>query len=167
MARRTREIIIEGSSENRDLGKHFLITEMPATQAESWARRALIALVKGGGAEINEDIAQMGFAGFAYVGVQALTHLNDVDLVPLLDEMMGCLTYYPNTPDTRITRKFIPGRDDCDIEEISTLLFLRKEILDLHVGFSLGSVLSSWKQRMTATTTVDTPSMSTSPSLSG
>jgi hypothetical protein len=165
MARRTKELTIAPDNPaNRDHGKHFLLTEMPAVQGEKWARRALLALVKGGGAEINEEIAAMGFAGFAYVGINALGRLDDADLEPLLDEMMQCITYYPGG-DKRITRKFVPGKDDCDIEEISTLLLLRKEILELHVNFSLGSVLSGFRQRMTATTTdVDTPNTSTSPS---
>lgn len=164
MARRS--ITITLNAGDRDDGKVYTITEMPATKAEKWARRALLALVKGTGGEIPDDIAKMGFAGFAYVGVQALAGLNDDALEPLLDEMMTCVTYHPNPANMAIVRPYKPGVDECDIEEITTLLRLRREILELHVGFSLGSVLSRFRTMTAATTTdADTPSMSMSPSL--
>ena len=36
------------TKEGRDLGKTFVITEMPASRAEAWATRALLALMAGG-----------------------------------------------------------------------------------------------------------------------
>ena len=36
------------TDEGRDNGKVFVLTEMPASRAESWAMRALLALMAGG-----------------------------------------------------------------------------------------------------------------------
>ena len=52
MARKTKRVTI--TAEGRDKGKTFLITELPADQAERWAIRALLALIQSG-AVISED----------------------------------------------------------------------------------------------------------------
>jgi hypothetical protein len=46
MARKERTVVIE--TEGRDLGRTYLLREMPASQAEAWATRLLLALGKGG-----------------------------------------------------------------------------------------------------------------------
>ena len=45
MARKTKTLTIESG---RDVGKTFLITEMPLLQADRWAQQALFALAKSG-----------------------------------------------------------------------------------------------------------------------
>ncbi|USA53872.1 hypothetical protein NDN13_01380 [Acinetobacter sp. C32I] len=126
--RKTGTVLID--QDNRDKGKKFLITEMSAYQAEAWATRALLALTNAG-AEIPDNVAEMGLAGIANVGFSALSKLQYDDAKPLLDELMDCVQIIMPA----ITRPLIHG-DDGDIEEISTYMKLKKEAFMLHVNFS-------------------------------
>ena len=58
MPRRTKTYVI--ADENRDKGKMFLLTEMPALQAEKWAIRAFLALAKAG-LVIPDDVASVSY----------------------------------------------------------------------------------------------------------
>jgi hypothetical protein len=136
MARRTKELTI--MAEGRDKDKLFLLTEMPAVQAEKWAGRALLALLKSG-VELPDDAAQAGIAGIAAVGLKAFGSINWADAEPLLDEMMTCVQVIPNKRDKRVVR----GLFEEDIEEVTTLFMLRKELLELHLGFSLAAKFST------------------------
>lgn len=136
MARKTAIITID--SPGRDLGRVFEITEMSATKAERWATRALLALLRSG-VEIPEDIASAGLAGVAAMGVKAFSGLAYADAEPLLEEMMSCVVVVPDPTRPHVKR---PIRNDDDIEEISTLLRLREEVITLHTGFSLGDFRS-------------------------
>lgn len=115
---------------SRDFGKVFAITEMPAAQAEAWAYRALLALMRSG-IEIPEDIKNAGMAGIASMGLSALSGIQWDDLKPLLDEMMKCVEIIPNPSDERVVRRLI----DCDIEEPVTLGVLKFEVFKLHTDF--------------------------------
>lgn len=126
MARKTKTITID--QENRDKGKVFVITEMPSAQGEAWAMRVFLALA-GAGIDIPEDIASSGLAGVASMGIKALGALRWEVAEPLLAEMMDCVKIL--SPDGKIERK--PLQDE--IEEISTRLMLRKEVLGLHLDF--------------------------------
>lgn len=123
MARRTETVNIEGE-DNRDAGKSFLITEMSAENAEWWAFRVMQALL-GSDADIKLDAP---LAQVAAQGLRALGKLDPAKAKPLLDEMMGCVQV--NLPDGGVRKLFAT-----DIEEVSTRIRIRKEILDLHVGF--------------------------------
>ena len=131
MARRERKYTV--TSEGRDKGKVFLLTEMGAVQSEKWAARALLALLKSG-VELPEDVAQAGLAGVAAVGIKAFGSIAWADAEPLLDEMMQCVQVIPSS---NVPRAFFA---DMDIEEVTTLLSLRKELLELHLGFSLAAL---------------------------
>ncbi len=131
MARRTKIVVID--AEGRDQGRNYIIKEMPSRQAEEWAVRALMALIKAG-IEIPDEAAQMGIAGLAQVGFPALTSIKWPDLKPLLDEMMDCVSFIPDPRKPMVIRH--PLNDD-DAEEVKTLITLRKEVLELHLGFSL------------------------------
>ena len=141
MARRTKDFQIQ-DPESRDNGKVFHMVEMSSAQAEKWAARALLALLKSG-IEMPDDAVDAGLAGLAQVGARALLTASGIkwdDLEPLMNEMMGCVTF-----------KYGPGADQIrglveeDIEEVKTRLFLRREVLDLHLGFSLADRLSTLK----------------------
>ena len=69
MARNTATIVIDAAG--RDHGKVFLLTELPALQAEKWAVRAFLAMSHNG-IEIPEDIANSGLAGIASIGIKAI-----------------------------------------------------------------------------------------------
>ena len=122
--RKTKIITID--KEGRDKGKIFLITEMSATEGESWAGRALFAALNAG-AEIPEEIVGAGLAGVAYLGIKAFSKVPFEAAEPLFREMMDCVQFSFKGG----TRKLIED----DIEEISTRLILRKEVMKLHLDF--------------------------------
>lgn len=129
MARKTLDITPSDGSD-RDAGKVFVITEMPASQAEAWATRALLALMNGG-VDIPEGAENMGMAAMAEVGIKALAGLKWEVAQPLLDEMWTCVQIRPDPHKTHVVRELVEE----DIEEISTRIKLRLEIWKLHVGF--------------------------------
>jgi hypothetical protein len=128
MARKELDITI--SAPGRDQGKVFHITEMPASKAEKWAIRTMLALGKSG-IEIPDDMAAQGMAGIASIGIRAMTNLNFEDAEPLLAEMFTCVKCVPDPTRPEVTRTLIED----DIEEVATRLLLRKEILSLHIDF--------------------------------
>lgn len=132
MSRRTTTVTIAPDDpDNRDSGARFLLTEMPADQAERWATRALLALTNAG-AEIPDDVMGAGMAGLAAFGVGALAKIRyQGDVEVLLAEMLECVKYVPRKgPATEL----LVGHD-CQIQEVSTFLTLRKALFDLHLGF--------------------------------
>jgi hypothetical protein len=133
------------ATELRDKGKRFKITEMPAMQAEKWAARFFLALAKSG-IDIPSDIAQQGMAGVAIVALRTLGGVDWQLAEPLLDEMFKCVAIYlPNNA----TQTRPPTMQD-DIEEVKTLWDLRKEVLELHLGFSIAEGLSRFTPPKTA-----------------
>lgn len=131
MARKTIEYIVEG--DNRDSGKMFVITEMPATQAEKWAMRAFMAM-GAAGIEVPDDIASQGVAGLSSMSDTILKSLTKVpwdQAEPLIDELMTCVKFKPSA-DKSLTRSLVEN----DIEEIGTRLKLRWQVIQLHLGFS-------------------------------
>ena len=57
---------IQITTQGRDFGKIYVITEMPAEQAEYWAMRALEAAAKN--ASVPQGLAEAGMAGIFAVG---------------------------------------------------------------------------------------------------
>lgn len=119
------------TDEGRDKGKQFILTEMPATQAERWGMRALMALIKSG-VDLPEGVASGGLQALAVFGFRAFGAMSFADAEPLLDEMMACVTYVPDPGRPQVVRRLM----DDDIEEVVTRLKLRAEIFKLHVNFS-------------------------------
>lgn len=128
MARKILTIAID--ADGRDRGKVFVLTEMPASQAERWALRALSALASSG-VEIPDDIANAGLAGVARLGIQAFGGLPWDKAEPLIAEMFQCVAFQPDPTKPSVTRVLIED----DIEEVATRLKLRIELLKLHIGF--------------------------------
>lgn len=145
------------TADGRDKHKRFLLTEMPAMQTEKWAWRAFLAMARAG-VEVPDDIRNAGVAGIAIMGFQALQRVAFDDLEPLLDEMMGCIAVIRDPKHPDVTQPLMDG----DIEEVKTILELRWEVFELHVGFSVADVLS--KSRLaSAKPSTDSPNTSTSP----
>ena len=128
MARATANYTV--TDEGRDNGKVFVITEMPASRAESWAMRALLALMAGG-VEVPEGFERMGMAAMAEIGIKALAGLKWEVAEPLLAEMWSCVQIMPDPSKTHLVRNLIEE----DIEEITTRVKLRAEVWKLHTGF--------------------------------
>jgi hypothetical protein len=118
------------ADEGRDQGKVFVLTEMPASRAERWALRAFQALAKAG-VELPDNIAQMGMAGIALVGIKALSHTPWEEAEPLLAEMFECVQRQPNPKNPAVVRALVED----DVEEVATRLKLRAEVLKLHTDF--------------------------------
>lgn len=121
------------TDENRDHGKAFVITEMPAMQAWKWGIKTLGAMTRGG-AEIPGEIIKMGIIGVLALGVFRIGYIAWVELEPLLDELMTCVTFMPNPTQPEVTRPLFPG----DVEEPETLNRLAQEVFALHTGFFPG-----------------------------
>ena len=118
-------LTVQIKTAGRDCGKVFVITEMSAWDAENWATEAIFAMMNAG-VVITEDIAEAGLAGLAALGISALTKISYEKAKPLLDRMMSCVQI-----QLAVVRPII----DDDIEEVSTLLQLRKEVFNLHLSF--------------------------------
>lgn len=125
MARK--QITVTIGADGRDKGKVFILTELSAYEAEEWGGRALFALMNAG-VEIPDNLAEAGLAGVAAMGIKAIAKLPFDAAKPLLDKMMDCVQVQPS-PD--VTRQLVAT----DIEEVATLLTLRKKILGLHLDF--------------------------------
>lgn len=128
MARNTLVYVV--ADETRDKGKSFVLTELPASQGEAWAIRALMAMMNAG-IDIPDGFQRMPMAAMAQVGITALSQLTWDIAEPLLNEMWQCVTIRPDPSKPHVTRELI----ESDIEEISTRIKLRAEIWKLHVGF--------------------------------
>lgn len=128
MARATANYTV--TDEGRDQGKVFVLTEMPASKAESWAMRALLALMSGG-VEVPDGVENMSMATMAEVGIRALSGLTWDVAEPLLAEMFECVQMMPDPSKPHIIRALI----EQDIEEVATRLKLRAEVWKLHTGF--------------------------------
>lgn len=118
------------TDQNRDFGKVFVLTELPASRAEAWAARAILALMASG-VDLPENFERLGMAGMAELGIRALSGLKWEVAKPLLDEMFECIQIMPDPNKPHVVRPLI----EQDIEEISTRGKLRMEVWKLHTGF--------------------------------
>ena len=153
MARK--EIQITISAEGDDRGKVFLLRRMSAMKAEKWATRALLALARSG-VDVPDDVASRGLAGIASYGVHALSGVQFAEAEPLLDEMMQCVEVVPDRNRPAFSRPLVEE----DIDEVGTILLLRREILALHLGFLPPAVRSIFTGQTTGASEIT----STSPS---
>jgi len=146
MARKTKEVTItaDTAGTTRDHGKTFIITEMPASQAEAWAARVLFAMGRSG-VQAPPGIESAGFLGVAILGLRAVLSLDWQDAKPLMDEMMTCVAV-KGGPGGMASRPLV---EDADIEEVATRYHLRREVFDLHSDFSslVGRFLSEVGQK--------------------
>lgn len=142
MPRKTLDITIDAPG--RDKGKTFRLHEAPADTAENWFIRLVLAISNAGG-KIPDDVLFAGAAGFAQmlptiqnslvVGLRAMQGLAFAEVKPLLEEMKPWVSWLP--PGGAPEQKIFPG-DSSQIEEVSTWFKLRFELIQLHLGFSLG-----------------------------
>lgn len=126
---------------NRDKDKIFRLTEWPAARAENWGARMLMAANRGGG-EIPLDLAGIGMEGVAILGINTFLrgNVDQAIVLPLLDELLQCVTFVRDPKHPEIAT---PITSDDDIEEVATRVWLRGEVLSLHLGFSVGAALSA------------------------
>lgn len=118
------------TDEGRDKGKTFVLTEMPASKAEAWAMRALLALLANN-VELPDGFERMGMAAMAEIGIKALAGLKWEVAEPLLAEMWSCVQIMPDPSKPHVIRPLIEE----DVEEITTRVKIRAEVWKLHTGF--------------------------------
>lgn len=136
MARKVIIYTVPAKEGDRDSGKRFVVTEMPATQGQRWALRAFLALARNG-VQIPDEVKELGMAGMAKFGLELLAKLPYEEAETLMDDLMDCVTIKPNAADPTIERGLIEE----DVEEISTRFRLTAEAFKLHVNFSKGGKL--------------------------
>lgn len=124
MTRRTDIVTITDT--NRDQGRTYIVTEMDAFQAEDLAMRVLLALA---GAGIDVPDAATGMAGLAVAGMAAIQKLPYAQAKEIMNEIRPFMQYQhkPNHPPMPLTAD--------NVEEVSTLIQLRKSFVLLHLGF--------------------------------
>ncbi len=135
--RKTKEIKIETA--NRDQGKRFRITEISACAQERWATRVVMALLNSGlelpkGISAEDLQGSSGLAKILGMGVKALSNVKYEYAEPLYAELLKCVEYLGIQGDT-VSRPLTEETADEVIEEVTTLLLLRKEVLKLHFDF--------------------------------
>jgi hypothetical protein len=140
-----KEIDYTVTDDNRDKGRTYHIQEMSARRTEAWAAKILLALMAAN-VELPDDLDNLSSAHLAQMGMKALTGLSWPVLEPILDEMLQCVSF---KPDPVKKPGFTRMLQDVDIEEVTTLVKLRAEVWNLHMGF-LMAVAPSLKERMTA-----------------
>jgi hypothetical protein len=145
---------------NRDIGKIFKLTEWPAAKAENWAFRMMLSANKGAG-ELPLNLAGIGMEGIAILGINTFLRGN-IDpgmLIPLLDELLECVQYARDKAKPEIIDKL----QESDIEEVATRMWLRGEVLALHLNFSVSAALSAlYKKIMMEPVTENSSTASTS-----
>lgn len=136
--RKTKEVVV-GAEGGRDAGKKFLLTEMPARQAEQWADRAFLALAHSS-VNFPAGIERAGMAGIAQIA-HLLGGLQFPELAPLMDELLRCAKFVPDPTKSFVRDLLDNGAEGDDLEEVSTRQLLRREIVELHTNFSLAAVV--------------------------
>jgi hypothetical protein len=84
-----------------------------------------------GGVDIPQDTANAGIAGLMKMGLTGLLGAKWEDVEPLMDEMMEEVQFLPDANTPQVQRKLFPG----DIEDVRTLVQLRKAIWNLNTDF--------------------------------
>lgn len=158
MARKEKLVVIDDvDDKNRDKGKIFKIKEMPASQGEWWATRAIQGVIRAG-VEVPDYVRGAGMAGVALLGLRAFAHLPQDELKGLMDEMFGCISIVRDKAHTDMAFALLED----DIEEVTTRLRLRDEVIQLHTGFSFAD--EKWISGSSAgTTNGSTSNTQTSP----
>lgn len=119
------------ATSKRDKGKKFRIQEMDAYRAEDWAMRALMAAIKSG-ADVGKIDEGAGMAGIAAIAAKSLGVIDVTIARELRDELMACVQYVGASPGGQEVLRAVTADD---IEDVTTLLALRKAVLLLHIDF--------------------------------
>jgi hypothetical protein len=142
---------------NRDFGKTFVITEWPAARAEDWGMRMMFAFNRGGG-QIPMGLDHVGMEGIAIIGINTFLrgNIEPDEMIPLLNELLDCVEIVRDPKHPEVTTKIV---SEDDIAEISTRMWLRSEVVELHTGFSVAVALSKLATAIMAPKKADSPTM--------
>jgi hypothetical protein len=128
---------------DRDRDKLFVLTEWSAARAEDWGLRMMFALGTGGG-QVPLSMAGIGMEGIAILGINTFLQSNagaagetlPGRVIPLLNELLECVAIIRDHSKPDVVTPLLED----DIEEIATRMWLRGEVLSLHLGFSVSAV---------------------------
>jgi hypothetical protein len=132
MARRTANYHV--TTPGRDYGKVYLLTEMPAMQAEEWAGRFAFHVA----GDFDLEVLNQGGMAVMTELVHAWAKVPWPEQKELLREMMTQITICPDPNNPSYSRPLVTD----DIEEVATRLQLRDAMIELHTGFSVRGFLS-------------------------
>lgn len=132
MPRKVERLVI--TSEGRDKGKTFVLTEMPADQGERLANRIIFALLNTGAA-VPEEALGAGWAALAALGLQAIGQLKSETVQAILDDAWAASVMYEHSP--KIPLQLITAGVNSQIEEVKTRYEITLGLWKLHTGFSL------------------------------
>lgn len=143
MPRKTFKVIIPADSGNRDAGKTFLVTEQDAVATEEFALRAGLVLTSNG-IHVPREMVEAGFVGLAFVVLQALSGAREETVLPLWREMLTKCVQFQHS------EALFQPFDRSHVEEVSTLLLLRKTIVEIHLGFPLAEFAARFAKMSSA-----------------
>ena len=168
MARMTKDVRIgPGLGMDRDKDKVYRVVEMDARSAEDWGEEAL-SILSLSNPDLGPDSVGHGMQGVFNAGVDRIIGGGGVrfrEMKPLLDRLMAQVQRVPEPANPNFARPIV----DEDIEEWETRVFLKREVLQLHVNFSrladLWRLLSGGPTNSTnsASTPATSPTTPTSP----
>jgi hypothetical protein len=125
--------VVTIDNKSRDNGLRFEVTEMPLVDADRWATRFCLALMRSGMRMTNSDLMNVksmgGILEIVKFGFTAFGYMEEDLAIELLDQLVDkCVKIIPSagTP-----RKIVDG----DIESKLTLPKLRWEAFAIHNDF--------------------------------
>lgn len=135
--------------QGRDQGKTFRVREMPVSRLEKWCGRALLAAF-GSRAPANvAELAQSSnAAALATAGLSALSGVTWEAAEPLYDALLEWIDRIPDPNRPRAVIRLCPANLDAHVEDMTTIVRLRGEVLGLSLGFLAGGV--DWTSRLSA-----------------
>lgn len=125
----------------RDAGKRFKIVEMSAYSIDNWATKVLMMII-GGGATMPDGVSTEdlnGISGLQTVlkyGLKSLCNADYEKTKPLLDDLLKCCYFLPDISGSSV--QMTPEAVDTVVEDVTTLLTLKKEAFTIHFDFLAG-----------------------------
>lgn len=147
MSRKTEIVTVPAEWGQRDANHKFKITEMPALQAEWWGVRMML-LMSGANVQLSDDLAGRGMEAVAIFGINAIMRspIDPEKLKPLWDELLTCVQIIRDDTKTDAHGQLIGSAlvSPDDISEVRTVLWLRSEVVRIHINFSPADALSAF-----------------------
>jgi hypothetical protein len=129
MARKQITHIVE--TEGRDHGKEFIITEMPAWDADTLAQDIWRAMGDAKFTNIPQDVIAMGSAGLATLGLSVLSASAPEVAAAMRDKLLATVDVVITHDGQQQVRKVKP----IDFEEVPTIRQLMDKVFEVNFGF--------------------------------
>ncbi|MFB9871045.1 hypothetical protein ACFFLJ_06890 [Acetobacter farinalis] len=149
------------TTEGPDAGKVFVISRMPAFQAERWGRAFLHAATVGTPFEARAVYADaIAEVARSEIGLNVLRSVDPALSDPLEKELRDCIKIKPDPARPAVTRPIIDG----DFEDIGTFIDLQQVAFGFNTGFfqavsrSLPALASERDREASSTTPTSAPS---------